>query len=127
MQTFGIAAACSNLIALLKKSKVDWKAFVQNLLVRCKFPKEAMKLKDVLGLMFIATGTSVGTVGYKILGLQWYFGACIFLAIGLILIWGAARDRKIRESLNEVGGDWGDTHYVSGSHATDDVDTGGHE
>ncbi|MGZ8304847.1 MAG: hypothetical protein ACXW2U_20215 [Telluria sp.] len=86
-----------------------------------------MKLKDVVGLMFIGAGTTVATIGYRILGLQWYFGACVLLAIGMLLIWSAARDRKIREGLNEVGGDWGDRHYGSGSHATDDVDIGGHD
>jgi hypothetical protein len=86
-----------------------------------------MKLKDVVGLMFIGTGTAVGTVGYRILGLQWFFGACVLLAFGMLLIWSAARDRKIREGLDEVGGDWGDRHYESGSHATDDVEIGGHD
>jgi hypothetical protein len=86
-----------------------------------------MKLKDVVGLMFIGAGATVSTVGYRILGLQWYFGACVLLAIGMLLIWSAARDRKIRAGLGEVGGDWGDSHYVSGSHATDDVEVGGHD
>ena len=86
-----------------------------------------MKIKDVVGMVFVGAGVTVGTVGYRILGLQWYFGACIPLAIGVLLIWSAARDRKIREGLNEVGGDWGDRHYESGWHATDDFDVGGHD
>jgi hypothetical protein len=86
-----------------------------------------MKLRDVVGLMFIGAGTTVGIVGYRILGLQWYFGACVLLAIGMLLIWSAARDRKIRKGLDEVGGDWGDRHYESGFHANDDVDIGGHD
>jgi purine-cytosine permease-like protein len=83
-----------------------------------------MKLKDALGLIFIGVGVTVGTVGYRILGIQWYFAACIPLAIGMFLIWSASRDRKIREALDEVPGDWGERHYVSGSHATDDLDVG---
>jgi purine-cytosine permease-like protein len=83
-----------------------------------------MKLKDALGLIFIGVGATVATVGYRILGLQWYFAACVPLAIGVFLIWSANRDRKIREALDEVPGDWGDRHYSSGSHATDDFDTG---
>lgn len=81
-----------------------------------------MKLKDALGLIFIGVGTTLATVGYRILGLQWYFDACVPLAIGVFLIWSANRDRKIREALDEVPGDWGDRHYISGAHATDDDD-----
>lgn len=51
-----------------------------------------MKFKDAVGLIFIGAGV---TVGYRILGLQWYLGACILLAIGMLLIWSADRDRKI--------------------------------
>ena len=83
-----------------------------------------MKLKDALGLIFIGVGVTVGTVGYRILGLQWYFASCVSLVIGVFLIWSASRDRKIREALDEGPGDWGDRHYISGSHATDDFDIG---
>jgi hypothetical protein len=92
-----------------------------------EFREEPVKLKDIAGLMFIGAGAAVGTVGYRILGLQWYLGACVLFSIGMLLIWSSARDRKIREGLDEVGGDWGDTHYISGSHATDDVDIGGQD
>jgi hypothetical protein len=83
-----------------------------------------MKLKDALGLIFIGAGVAVATVGYRILGLQWYFAAWVPLAIGMFLIWNANRDRKIRTALDDVPGDWGDRHYISGSHATDDYDIG---
>lgn len=75
-------------------------------------------------MSFIGAGATAGTIGYRILGLQWYFGACVLLIIGVLLIWSAARDRKINEALDEVPGDWGDRHYVSGSHGTDDFDIG---
>lgn len=83
-----------------------------------------MNLKDAAGVIFIGAGATVGTVGYRILGLEWYFGACILLGIGVLLIWSAARDRKIRAALDEVPGDWGDRHYLSGSRAADDFHTG---
>jgi DUF1365 family protein len=92
--------------------------------------KTDMRLKDALGIVFIGIGVAVGTAGYRILGLQWYFSAWVPLAVGMFLIWSANRDRKIRDALDEVSGDWGDRHYFTGSHATDDFDIGpdgGHE
>lgn len=87
-----------------------------------------MKLKDAVGLIFIGAGATVGTVGYRILGLHWYFGACVLLAIGMLFIWSAARDRKISGALDQVPGDWGNRGYISGSHATDEFDIGaGHD
>lgn len=87
-----------------------------------------MKFKDAAGMVFIGAGATVGTVGYRILGLQWYFGACLLLAVGAVLIWSAARDRKFREALDQVPGDWGNKDYISGSRATDDFDIGaGHD
>lgn len=83
-----------------------------------------MEVKDALGLILIGAGTTVGVVGYRLLDLLWYFGACIPLAIGALLIWSAARDRKIREALNQGPGDWGNRDYISGSRATDDFDIG---
>ncbi|MFL6672870.1 MAG: hypothetical protein ACJ8LG_06235 [Massilia sp.] len=82
-----------------------------------------MTLKDALGVTFIALGASVATLGYRILGLQWYFGAAVLFLAGLLLIWSAARDRKIQRALDEVDGDWGDRHYLSGTHATDALDS----
>ena len=84
-----------------------------------------MKLKDALGIIFIGVGVTVGTLGYRLLGLAWYFGACILMAIGMSLIWSARRDRKIHEALDGVPGDGGDRRYLSGSYATDGLDSGG--
>jgi hypothetical protein len=81
-----------------------------------------MNLKDAVGILFIATGTAFATLGYRILGMRWYVFAFGLLLVGVLLIWSAARDRKIRDELDDVAGDWGDRHYISGSHATDDVD-----
>jgi purine-cytosine permease-like protein len=88
-----------------------------------------MKLKDALGIIFIGIGVTVATVGYRLLGLHWYFAACVLIIVGMLLIWSASRDRKIREALDDIPGDWGDRHYISGAHATDDLDMpdGGHD
>jgi|EP01034_Spumella_vulgaris_P038461 hypothetical protein len=81
-----------------------------------------MTLKDILGMLFVACGATLGTVANKLLGLGWYVGSAVLLVFGSSLIWSAARDRKMREALDQVPGDWGDRHYVSGQHATDSSD-----
>lgn len=78
-----------------------------------------MTLKDIVGMVFIGAGATVATVGYRLLGMQWFLGAVVLLGIGLGFIWSAARDRKIRDALDEVPGDWGDRHFISGEHSTD--------
>lgn len=84
-----------------------------------------MTIKDIFGLLFCGIGATIGTVGYRLLGLAWYFGASVFLMMGILLIWSAARDRRLRDSLDEVSGDWGDRHYTSGASATDGIDVDG--
>jgi hypothetical protein len=81
-----------------------------------------MKTKDILGMLFCSAGATIGTIGYRLLGLEWYFGACVLLFIGGWLIWDAARDRKLRKAMDEVPGDSGDRHYISGASATDGFD-----
>ena len=83
-----------------------------------------MTLKDAIGMLFIGVGATVGTVAYRLLGIKWYVGAGIVLSIGVLLIWSAARDKKIRALMSDVYDDWGDGHYFSGGNATDDVDVG---
>lgn len=84
-----------------------------------------MTTKDIIGMIFCGAGATVGTIGYRLLGVEWYFGACILLVIGTCFIWDAARDRKLRDALDEVPGDWGDRHYISGASSTDGFDDGG--
>ncbi len=85
-----------------------------------------MTLRDIIGLIFCGAGATIGTIGYRLLGLEWYFGACGLFAIGLSFIWSAARERKLRHSMDDVPDDWGDRHYISGSSSTDfDVDSHG--
>lgn len=86
-----------------------------------------MSLRDILGLIFCAIGVTVGTIGYRLLGLEWYFGAFGIISIGLLFIWSAVRDRKLQKALDEVSGDWGDRHYSSGASATDNLDFSGAE
>lgn len=81
-----------------------------------------MSFRDALGLIFCGAGVVVGTLGYRALGLQWYFAALILIAIGVVCIWTEARDRRLRKIGNEGPGDWGDRHYISGEHATDSGD-----
>lgn len=84
-----------------------------------------MSLRDIIGLLFWGAGVTVGTVGYRLLGLEWYFGACGLVSIGVFFIWSAARDRKLQKALDKVPGDWGDRHYISGKSATDGLDFNG--
>jgi hypothetical protein len=84
-----------------------------------------MSIRDLIGIVFCIAGVTIGTMGYRLLGLQWYFGACALLVVGMLLIWSSARDRKIRDGLDDVPGDWGDRHYLSGSSSTDGYDGGG--
>ncbi|MBC3809871.1 hypothetical protein [Undibacterium aquatile] len=84
-----------------------------------------MTIKDIVGLIFCGAGATLGTIGYRLLGLEWFFGACILLIIGTCLIWDASRDRKLRDALDDVPGDSGDRHYISGTSSTDGFDVGG--
>ncbi|GGC94567.1 hypothetical protein [Undibacterium terreum] len=87
-----------------------------------------MKLKDLAGMLFSVGGATLGTVAYRLLGIFWFFGGLILLAVSLSLIWSAARDRKLRDALDQVPGDWGDRHYLSGASPTDGFDFGdGHD
>lgn len=69
-----------------------------------------MKLKDALGLTFIAGGVAVGMLGYGILSYHWYLAACIAVVIGVCLIWSARRERRINEALDTSTG-WGSPSY----------------
>ncbi|PXX43222.1 hypothetical protein [Undibacterium pigrum] len=80
-----------------------------------------MKIKDFLGVAFCSTGIIIGVIGYRLLGLQWYFGACALIVTGTLFIYSAERDRKLRKALEDVPGDWGDRHYISGASSASDA------
>lgn len=84
-----------------------------------------MAIRDIFGMILCGAGVAVGTVGYRLLGLQWYFGACGLILVGVAFIWSEARDRKLRELGNDGLGDWGDRHYTSGASSTDGADFDG--
>jgi len=83
-----------------------------------------MTFKDFFGIVLATSGLAVGTMGYRLLGLAWYWSASLLAVAGLLLIWSAQRDRALRNALNDGPGDWGDRHYLGGGRATDSADLG---
>jgi len=83
-----------------------------------------MTFRDFFGIVLVTAGFAVGTMGYRLLGLAWYWSACVLLLTGGLLIWSAQRDRALRHALNDGPGDWGDRHYLGGGHTTDCADLG---
>lgn len=83
-----------------------------------------MTFKDFFGIVLATSGFAVGTMGYRLLGLAWYWSASVLTLAGLLLIWSAQRDRAIQNALSDGPGDWGDRHYLGGGHATDSADLG---
>lgn len=47
-------------------------------------------------------------MGYRLLGLAWYWSASVLTLAGFLLIWSAQRDRAIQNALDDGPGDWGD-------------------
>ena len=83
-----------------------------------------MTFKDFFGILFVTAGLAVATIGYRILGLAWYWSASMLGLAGLSSIWSAQRDRAIQNALSNGPGDWGDRHYLGGDRATDSADVG---
>lgn len=80
-----------------------------------------MGVRDVLGLLLSAIGIGMAAVGYRVLGLTWFWigAACLF--VGLLLVLNEVRSRKFEREMRTGGGpgDYGDRHYISGSSSTD--------
>jgi hypothetical protein len=83
-----------------------------------------MTLKDTIGLVFAVVGVGATMLGYRILPMRWYAGACLLLFVGVLLMWSARRDRKMQEALVDLQGDW-DGDFLSGPGALDGIDAGG--
>ncbi|MBI3530564.1 MAG: hypothetical protein HY067_21670 [Betaproteobacteria bacterium] len=86
-----------------------------------------MSAKDIIGILLFAVGVTVGTLGYRWLGLVWFWIGALSLTVGLLLVLNAVRERKLLDEMRkgEGPGDFGDRHYYSGSSAADSIDVGG--
>jgi hypothetical protein len=85
-----------------------------------------MGIKDVLGLLLSAVGIGMAALGYRLLGLTWFWigAACLFF--GLMLVLNEVRGRKLKREMRHGGGpgDYGNRNYLSGSSASDFSDAG---
>jgi hypothetical protein len=90
-----------------------------------------MRIRDIFGMIFLGSAVTIQSASYKFFGMSWdypinaYWLSIPCTCIGLYLIYAESRDKKIRDGLLESDGDWGDSHYSSGSHFTDDIDHSG--
>ncbi len=86
-----------------------------------------MSVKDILGIFFFTVGVTLGTLGYRWLGLVWFWIGVGSTTVGLLLVLNAVRERKLLDEIRkgEGPGDYGDRHYYSGASAADSIDVGG--
>jgi hypothetical protein len=52
-------------------------------------------VKDGIGLTCIMVAACAAALGYKILGLAWNVGFAVLGGVGLCLLWGAQRERRL--------------------------------
>ena len=85
-----------------------------------------MSAKDIVGVLLFAVGIALGTLGYRWLGLTWFWIALLSVTVGLLLVLNAVRERKLFDEMRkgEGPGDFGDRHYYSGASAADSIDVG---
>jgi Flp pilus assembly protein TadB len=54
-----------------------------------------MRLRDIVGLLLVCGAALAAALGYRILGTAWNIGFALLGALGLCLLWSAARARRL--------------------------------
>jgi uncharacterized protein YjeT (DUF2065 family) len=78
----------------------------------------AVTLRDAIGLASAATGLVLLAAGRPLFGVDGRLAGVALLAIGILLIYLAKRQRQIDHTLNDLSLP-GDGDYLSGSHELD--------
>lgn len=114
-------SACTSLIAL-EKCDIECSPLRELSVMRGPM---TMNIKDVIGLVLCAVGIGIAIVGYRLLGLTWFWIGVAFDFVGLLLVLNEVRERKLLHELRygRVAGDYGDRHYFSGSSSNDFSDS----
>ena len=58
--------------------------------------ERGMKARDIVGLVLVCSAAFAAALGYRILGTAWHIGFALLGALGLYLLWSAARARRLQ-------------------------------
>ena len=86
-----------------------------------------MRFFDWFGVVLIEAGLSGVWIGHHHFGLIWYWIGFCLVSLGCVIVVTEVRRRRIEKSLRDYRGpgDFGDSHYHSGSGFDSGSDVGG--